>query len=346
MVDLLVYNFSIQSHAGPYLVEFDNNLKGSHKLANMGTHYIIDANVYDMCGPIDTKNIVIIDATEETKSYQGIIPIIEKLIDQGLKRDSRLVAIGGGITQDITCFIANTYMRGVSWSFVPTTLLAQADSCIGSKSSINFGSIKNLLGSFTPPNHVIISDQWLTTLDEKDISSGIGEIIKLYLIAGELIGAGTIRSNLPYHIHQTLKIKQHYIEQDEFDKGIRNILNYGHCFGHGIETATNFIIPHGIAVSIGMDIANKFAVNDNLITLEQYQQMHAVLLSNYKEYANVAVNIEQVLNALTKDKKNTQGKINIILPEGTTIKKQGFVNSEEFWTKARTAIAQTLITLY
>ena len=341
MVDLLVDNFSIQSHAGAYSVEFNSKLTGSAELANLGTHYVIDANVFDMCGPINTKNIVIIDANETTKSYQGIEPIIEKLLALGLKRDSVLVAIGGGITQDITCFIATTFMRGIRWKFVPTTLLAQADSCIGSKSSINFGHTKNLLGSFTPPEQVIISEQWLRTLEDKDIASGIGEIIKLYLIDGHLIDSEIIGMDLSHHVYQTLKIKQRFIEADEFDRGIRNILNYGHCFGHGIETATNFAIPHGIAVTMGMDVANRFSLTEKLISRGQFEEMQNILYANYKEFADVYIDTDQVLAALTKDKKNTVSKINIVVPSGANFVKMGFDNTDEFWAKARTAIAHS-----
>ena len=341
MGDLPVHNFLIKSHVGEYTVEFNNNLLGSAELANLGTHYIVDANVFDMCGPINSKNIVIIDANETTKSYQGIEPIIEKLLVQGLKRDSVLVAIGGGITQDITCFIATTFMRGIRWKFVPTTLLAQADSCIGSKSSINFGHTKNLLGSFTPPEQVIISEQWLKTLEDKDIASGIGEIIKLYLIDGHLIDSEIIRMDLSYHVYQTLKIKQRFIEEDEFDKNIRNILNYGHCFGHGIESATNFSIPHGIAVTMGMDVANRFALTEKLISRRQFEEMQNILYPNYKQFADVYVDVDQVLTALTKDKKNTTGKINIVIPSSTTFVKMGFDNTDEFWQQARQAVRDT-----
>lgn len=345
-----MHNFQIKSHSGTYSVEFNNSLIGSELLNNLGTHYIIDKNVFPHLGEsfhrsISTKQILLIDATEETKSYQGIEPIIFSLLDQKLKRDSILVAIGGGITQDITCFIATTFMRGVKWVFVPTTLLAQADSCIGSKSSINFGSYKNLLGSFTPPNKIIISNQFLKSLEEKEINSGIGEIIKLYLIDNKLIDVNTIKSDLDTHLYQTLQIKKRFIEEDEFDKGIRNILNYGHCFGHAIESATNFKIPHGIAVSMGMDVANQLAYDLELINDIQLGCMRDVLISNYQSYSKVPISMKDVFSALTKDKKNTGSKINIVLPVGETIVKQGFENNQEFWTNAQNSLQSTPITV-
>ncbi len=348
MEDLLVHDFTIASKAGDYVVEFDNDLFDNNELTNLGTHYIIDKNVFALLGEkfyknIQSKEIVLIDANETTKSYQGIEPIIIQLIEKKLNRSSHLVAIGGGITQDITCFIATTFMRGLSWTFIPTTLLAQADSCIGSKSSINFGNFKNILGSFNPPRKVIICEQFLKSLDDKDIKSGIGEIIKLYIVDGKLVTESEIRNNLSFHLYKTLRIKQKFIEEDEFDQGIRNILNYGHCFGHAIESATNFAIPHGIAVSMGMDIANKLALSKHLITETLYNDLHNILVENYIDYKNIIIDKSKIYSALTKDKKNTGNKINIILPVKGNLTKYSFDNQPNFWKELDVVIASMTI---
>lgn len=330
MEDLLVPDLLIASHKGTYGVNFKElDIAAIHA---MGTHFIVDRNVIE---PGLLPNCVCIDATEENKSYDKIGPVIESLLAMNLKRDSILVAVGGGITQDITCFIATTFMRGITWKFVPTTLLAQADSCIGSKSSINFGKTKNLLGSFSPPNEVVISSHWLDTLEEKDINSGIGEIIKLYIIDGQDANYNDIRDDLNDAVFNALLIKKHYIEVDEFDKGIRQILNYGHCFGHAIESVTNFAIPHGIAVSMGMAVANQFAVIQDLITHDDYSEL---LYANYKDFAHIEINGDHVLSALTKDKKNTSSKINIVLPAGPDIVKQGYTPDDEFWAQCKQAL--------
>ncbi len=324
MEDLLVRNFTVSSHKGPYNVTFRE--LDIAAIAAMGTHFIVDRNVIE---PGMLPNCVVIDATEENKSYENIGPVIEQLLALKLKRDSVLVAVGGGITQDIACFIATTFMRGISWKFVPTTLLAQADSCIGSKSSINFGKTKNLLGSFSPPNEVFISDIWLETLEQKEIDSGIGEIIKLFIIDGQQVSYDDIRKDLTGSVYRALQIKKRFIEQDEFDKGIRLVLNYGHCFGHAIESVTNFAIPHGVAVSMGMAVANAFAGAD------KYSEL---LFNNYKDFANIEIDGNAVLKALTNDKKNTSTKINIILPAGNIIVKQSFTADDEFWEQCRYAL--------
>ncbi len=340
-----MHNFEIKSHTGPYQVIFDNNLLNSNKIENLGTHYIIDRNVFKLFSDVtilelSRKEVVLIDATEETKSYKGVEPIITQLLGHNMKRDSVLVAIGGGITQDITCFIATTFMRGIKWTFVPTTLLAQADSCIGSKSSINFGKYKNLLGSFTPPNEIYVCDQFLTSLTDKDFNSGIGEIVKLLLIGETPVSPNEItRDNISEYVYKAMMVKKEYIEIDEFDKSIRNILNYGHCFGHGIESATNFAIPHGIAITIGMDIANVLAYDEGLITKERYEELHEVLYPIYKDHMNIRFTASDVFAAMAKDKKNTGSMINLILPVGNKMEKRGFENTPAFWDKAKNAMS-------
>ena len=339
MEDLLVHDFKIRSHSGSYYVTFTDDIV----FTTLGTHYIIDEKVYATMG-LDLPNVVLITATEETKSYRGVEPIITELLKLNLKRDSKLVAIGGGITQDIACFIATTFMRGIEWVFVPTTLLAQADSCIGSKSSINFNNYKNLLGSFNPPDHVYISTDFLNTLDNKDFRSGLGEIIKLFLVANTPVQPGEItRSNVKEYIRRALIIKKRFIESDEFDKDIRQILNYGHCIGHGIESATHFAIPHGIAITMGMDVVNRFAFLEGLISKEWYQTMHSTLFENYKHFSGEYIHVPKVCEALTKDKKNTGSKINLVLPVNNTIVKRGFESTDAFWLQIHSAFAQTPI---
>ena len=331
-------DFSIQSYKGPYTVEFVN--VDTKLLLSLGTHYIVDRNVLDHVGQL--HNSVVIDATEDQKNFHNLGPVIEQLLALSLQKNSKLVAVGGGITQDITCFIANTFMRGIDWVFVPTTLLAQADSCIGSKSSVNFGSYKNILGSFTPPTRVIMSDQFLTTLDEQEIDSGIGEIIKLYLVDGKLIDSDIIRSDLSIHLYNTLQIKREFIEEDEFDKARRNLLNYGHCFGHAIESATNFGVPHGIAVSMGMDMANLLACGYDMIASDNYAKMHEVLKSNYGKYKLVDVDFSKIYTAMSKDKKNAGTQFNIIVPSGNKLIKHGFENTEKFREDVYSVVAQIL----
>jgi 3-dehydroquinate synthase len=321
----------VQSHRGPYTVHFDDTpVSNPGRFLEPPPHFLVDANIArlyhaELGAILEHPNTIVIEATEDNKSIERTIPVFQQLVANAVRRDQTLVAIGGGIVQDICCFIASTLLRGLPWRFIPTTLLAQADSCIGSKSSINLGPTKNILGTFNPPRDVCIHAGFLETLERKDIRSGIGEIIKVHAIAGvdafdrlaaEFEVLTTDRSVLQRYVRSALGIKRRYIEEDEFDRGIRNVFNYGHSFGHAIESATCYGIPHGIAVSIGMDMANFIAVERGALPRTHYHRMHVVLRRNYEDYASTPIAVDAMLSALMKDKKNTATMLGLILPVG------------------------------
>lgn len=329
-----MHNLKIGSNIKDYEVSFDDDFL-TKDVASLGTHFIVDENVMQHLGTefyqaTTQKPVYLLHATEENKSYTHIGKVIDYLVENKLQRSSHLVAIGGGITQDIACFIASTYMRGVTWTFIPTTLLAQADSCIGSKSSINFGKYKNLLGTFNPPDQVVICNKFLSTLSKNDFNSGIGEIVKLFLLDNKEIDVNLINMNsVSDYVYGALLIKKRYIEVDEFDVSVRNILNYGHCVGHAIESATNFGIPHGIAVAMGMDVVNRFAMEQQLITKERFTALHNVIYPCYKDFELYPINLDKIAPTMSKDKKNTGNMLNIILPVDGVFAKKGFEQNEQ-----------------
>lgn len=321
----------IQSHKGPYTVSFDDGLLNNPRCLLEGEpHFLVDANVarfyhLNLRDILAHPNAIVIEATEGNKSLEKIIPLFERLVQNKVRRTHILVAIGGGIIQDITCFIASTLLRGLAWRFAPTTLLSQGDSCIGSKSSINLGATKNILGTFNPPQEIFVDTGFLDTLEHKEIQSGVGEIIKVHAIDGpasfDRLAADfdrlfTDRAALLKYIHSALLIKQRFIEEDELDQGIRNIFNYGHSFGHAIESATEYAVPHGIAVTMGMDMANHIAAARGLLPESHYQRMHATLLKNYVAYAKTSIPLDAMIAALMKDKKNTSTMLGLIFPVG------------------------------
>lgn len=322
----------IQSHKGPYQVSFNPQfLANSAKITKDDCHYLVDARVATLYrkqleNRLVRERTIFIDALEYNKSLQAIIPVIEKLVAARIRRGQVLVAIGGGIMQDICCFIASTLLRGVDWHFVPTTLLAQADSCIGSKSSINLGGAKNILGTFNPPRQIYIDPTFLDTLNEREIRSGIGEMLKVHAIAGPTAFDDIAqnfdqlfsdRKVLLHYIRESLLIKQRYIEIDEFDRDVRNIFNYGHSFGHAIEAATEYGIPHGIAVSMGMNLANYISLRRGMVGQAHYLRMSSILQKNYMPFAGVDIPINKLIEALLKDKKNTTTMLGLILPVGS-----------------------------
>jgi 3-dehydroquinate synthase len=182
-----------------------------------------------------------------------------------------------------------------------------------------------MLVKFYPPSTVHVDSAFLDTLQAKDVRSGIGEIAKVHAIEGreafdrfaaDVDAMLMDRAVLDGYVHAALRIKQRFIEADEFDTGIRNVFNYGHSFGHAIESATHYAVPHGIAVAMGMDAANALAVARGLTPREHYPRMHGVLRTLYGEYAAVPVAINEVIAALMADKKNTSGALGLILPVG------------------------------
>ncbi len=287
--------------------------------------YIIDSNIYQINYELFSdigSNVIVLNASEHAKTYTSVLEVIEKLQLLGLRRGSTIAAIGGGTIQDIACFISSIYMRGVDWVFMPTTLLSQADSCIGSKSSINTNHTKNLLGTFYPPKLVYIDINFLSTLHTREIKSGVGEIIKIFNLFDQkslnqlnsdydLIIEGKL--SLEKYIYQALLLKKDIIELDEFDQRERLVMNYGHTFGHAIEKATDYEIPHGIAISFGMDIANYISAKMGFISTANYIWHKKILSKNYLDYSKYPINFEKFFLALDGDKKNTKDVFNFII---------------------------------
>jgi len=331
MEDFQMYNFSIKSIIHDYNVSFIDNF--SNTLQNQlkeGDVIIIDKNVRNLYAEeldylLSKTKHILIDANETQKSYQGIIPIIEELIQGGFRKNHRLIAIGGGITQDITAFTSSIMYRGVKWIFFPTTLLAQGDSCIGSKTSINFGQFKNQVGGFYPPLNIYIDLNFLDTLADIDLKSGLGEMCHYYIVAGEKDFmrykrdydlALTDKTILAGIIARSLEIKKSYIEIDEFDQKERQVFNYGHSFGHAIESLTNYKIPHGIAVSYGMDMANFVSVKLGYIQEEIRIEIRELLEKVWHGTDITDISIDNFKTALSKDKKNVGTELRLILNKG------------------------------
>jgi len=321
----------IHSHKGVYTVEFNNAcIEGLADWDFDTTHFILDRKVaqlyQEQLQPVlKAHSVLLLDALETNKSLEKLPDYVEFLVDKGIRRNHRLVAIGGGIMQDITSFLAATLLRGIEWIFFPTTLLSQADSCIGSKSSINCRGTKNIVGTFTPPQKIYLTTHFLSTLDLSELKSGMGEILKVHAIAGPqdfqsiAIDFDALFSNsdmMMKRIRRSLEIKKVYIEKDEFDKGPRLIFNYGHSFGHAIEAATDFAIPHGIAVSIGCDMANYCAFRLGISTEQIWGSMSPTFKANYQGYEKKEIPFEPFISALGKDKKNVgKDSFSLIFPD-------------------------------
>jgi len=333
MADTLQYNFTVKSQIHNYEVYFIDDIKTILSTELMeGDFIIIDNKIKSLYKELFhdvLKNFehIGIDATEQQKSYQKVEPIINNLIERGFRKNHRLIAVGGGITQDVTAFIASILYRGVQWLFFPTTLLAQGDSCIGSKTSINFGKFKNQVGGFYPPCKIYVDPKFLESLSLKELQSGLGEMAHYYVVAGkedferykkDYPIALNDKKVLGGLIARSLEIKKSYIEIDEFDKNERQVFNYGHSFGHAIESLTDYRIPHGIAISFGMDMSNFVSMKKGYITSDLRQNSKELFEKIWVGYSDQVkeLDIDTYLIALSKDKKNKGSLLGLILNRG------------------------------
>lgn len=315
---------SIESKIKKYDVDFLNEdlsidrlverLNVSESLSNVV--FVVDDFLNGLINTYGHKTIFI-TSSETTKSYRGVEGVIGKLLDCGITKDTHLVAIGGGIVQDAVSFSASILFRGIKWSYVPTTLLSQGDSCIGSKTSINFESYKNQIGNFYPPEKVFIYPEFEKSLSTTEILSGMGEMLHYFLVSGEddlkffmdnMNNASKINI-----VKRSLMIKKKFIEIDEFEKKERKLLNYGHSFGHAIESMMDYAIPHGIAVAYGMDVANFTSMKLGFLSEADYIRYNKTLRNIYKVCPIKSIDSNLITSFLAKDKKNTSTHYGFIL---------------------------------
>lgn len=290
--------------------------------------YFVDGNVYRSYEEklkqfIGDDFCLVIEALETNKEYGNLANYYGTLIENSFTRNDILVTIGGGILQDISGFIASTLYRGIKWIFFPTTLLAQADSCIGSKTSINFNDSKNLIGSFYPPDVIYIDVSFCETLTQEYFYSGLGEIIKFHLMSDdkgykllrEYLTSPDLRHGELFKtiIWSTLQIKRSYFEGDEFDIGRRNLLNYGHSFGHALESASNFAVCHGEAVLIGMGFANLLSLKRGIMTKEKYDEFEDIFRRYYPQFDLTRISDKDIIYYLKRDKKRVGKDLTMIL---------------------------------
>ena len=272
--------------------------------------------------------IVTVKQGEQSKNIDNYQLVMNTLIENGFTRTDCLVSIGGGVVGDLGGFISSTYMRGIDVVQVPTSLLAQVDSSIGGKTGINLGNSKNIIGAFHQPKITYMNVEALKTLPEEEYISGIGEVIKYAFIEEnaceekvnfleflmdnyeDILDRKT--TVLLKMVKICAKIKADVVDKDEKEGGLRKILNLGHTFAHGIEKLCH--ISHGKAVVIGMNMAFKLSLENNLIEEEYYKQFLSLCekfnLPITFEYENVS----EIFNIMKNDKKNSFLKINLVLP--------------------------------
>lgn len=325
-------NFQVRAAQRTYEVNFGPVNLGQlvRKIDSKHVIAVIDSNLQNILSQqieelkaIGT-NIIYLEATEKSKELDSVGKTATALLDAGLTRSHTLLAVGGGITQDIVAFCASICLRGVDWMFVPTTLLAQADSCIGSKTSINLGRRKNAVGTYWPPVSIFIDPFFLRSLDEESLRAGLGEMFKVHAIKGPEEFDSLSKNyedvfeneqQMLTAIYNSLIFKKEIIEADERDSQVRLVMNYGHTFGHAIEVSSDYQIQHGIAVTLGCDVANYVAWKIGLTSEDHYHRMHGALMRNAGKSCNLKLDLNTYEQAIKSDKKHGAKNFTFILPD-------------------------------
>jgi len=317
MEGLQVLQININSTIRKYCVNLPVTLDYITDLCNReNSLVIIDTNVYNLYPQLLTRdNYIKFLCTEDFKNLDGVNNILLELVKRKINKKTEIVAIGGGVLQDVVGFCASIYHRGINYSLVPTTLLSQVDSCIGGKTSLNFKEGKNLLGTFYPPTSIFICAEFTKTLSKLDYISGLGEVYKFHILQNKIKDFNS-KGDVQGLIRDSLEYKASIIDQDEFDTGLRRTLNFGHTFGHALEITSNHVLPHGIAIIFGsmiaVDISNKLGY-----TVPDYEHIIStgrdlIQQSEVDCIDREWFNYDNLMAAVKLDKKST-GNLTMVL---------------------------------
>lgn len=311
-----------------YEVRFEDSFENvAAALAEGAPFVVVDRRVHalypHLFEAVASDRLFLLDAVEEKKVVDSALDICRAMAAMGAKRNARLVSVGGGITQDVTGFAANILYRGIAWVFVPTTLLAACDSCIGGKTSLNFEGYKNLLGTFYPPDRILIAPSFFETLSEADLASGLGEVVKFNVMGGsdalsELEASidGLLAldpETVNRFVRRSLEFKRGIIEEDEFDGGRRVLLNFAHTFGHAFEASSSYAIPHGSAVALGMVAADAVSGSRGIMSEALAERVGALVRRIMPAFDSRLIDDAAVLSAIRGDKKQTGDGITAVL---------------------------------
>ena len=288
-------------------------------------------------------------AGEANKTIASAEKLYEFLIEQRFSRSDVLLAVGGGVTGDLTGFVAATYLRGIRYIGIPTSLLSMVDSSIGGKTGVDFKAYKNMVGAFHQPSAVYINVNSLKTLPEREFSAGMGEVVKhAFILDSEFYqflkaqkygiickDAEILRSM----IQQSLAIKKDVVEQDPKEKGVRALLNFGHTIGHAVEKLSNFTLLHGECVAIGMVASAVLSVLRGNITTDEAVKVRELLVAYGLPVKCPAVNKDELLEVCHRDKKAVGSKIKYVLLKSIG---EAYIDTEvsddEIWSAFQTII--------
>lgn len=319
----------IKSSILNYEVEFNWTLDKIKQLICSDNYItVIDSKVNDIYfSDLKLPNIISIESSEEIKNLSFAEKILLKFDKLNVNHKITILIIGGGVLQDSIGYCCSIFKRGINYILIPTTMLSQADSCIGGKTGLNFNGKKNLIGTFFPPQKILICFDFLESLPILEKYSGIGEIYKFFVLQNKIIefpDEFLSQPTIGNLIYDGLKFKSKILLIDEFDKRERKFLNFGHTFGHAIESTSNYKIPHGIAVIIGVMIAIEisYKINNSISDYHEIMQIGKKLVLQTISLKKEWFDFDKLLPIIKSDKKN-DGEINMILmnSNGPTIEK-------------------------
>jgi len=332
----MIKKINILTKESKYSIEIETNSikkKIKHIISNNNNViFLIDKKVFNVFQKINNykkQKYICISCSEKIKTFNSYAKLTQKILNKGVDRKTVLVAIGGGTMGDLSGFIASTLLRGIDLILIPTTLLSQVDSSIGGKNGINTRFGKNLIGTFYQPRLVIIDPLFLSTLPKRELLSGYAEIVKHSIIYDQNFFNWLDKNsknifNLNYKviskaIYKSILIKKQYVLKDEKERlknrYSRAILNFGHTFGHALETyyKYNKKLTHGEAISIGMIIASTISYNLNYLSYKNLLKIKNHFIHNKLPIMDKKMYDEKIFKIIYKDKKNIDGKINFIL---------------------------------
>ncbi len=317
-------------------------LLGRHRLCAMGVYDVIVDSVSELSqlnaplivtdenvAPHHLENMqrlmgaksVIVAAGEEYKNLETVSRLWQSFLENGLDRGSLVVALGGGVISDLVGFAAATYMRGIRWGAIPTTLLAMADASLGGKTGFDLPEGKNLIGAFHPPQFVLADVNFLSTLPSRELRSGMAEVVKHGVISDPHLfelcrrGMDWVGANLEEIVKRAMAVKIEVIENDPYEKGFRAALNLGHTVGHAVELVSRFELRHGEAIAIGIAAEARYAARIGLTTRKVVAEIESAL-------TNLGLPIEipaelprrEIIHAMRMDKKKSAAAVRFALP--------------------------------
>lgn len=305
-------------------IEKLGNFTSAHILSSPKVWRAVGENVRRGISGGRDLQVHLFDDAEAEKNLQTVEAIARKLVRAGADRKALLIAVGGGVVGDVAGFVAASYLRGVALVQVPTTLVAQVDSAVGGKTGVNLPEGKNLLGAFYPPRLVLVDPELLATLPEREFRSGLAEVIKYGVVADvklfrflEEKMPGILKRDvdaLQHIIRRSIEIKAKVVSRDEKESGLREILNFGHTFGHALESATHYRrFQHGEAVALGMMCAALLGYQALHTPADHVSRMIALIrqIGPFPHWPRIPA--DRVLKAMGSDKKVKAGKVRFVL---------------------------------